>query len=103
MCFSLNAQTNKISKSCNCRNVSTGSELVGLFATKSHHSTGMVGKCADFCALAPQFVVDSLVAAVVEVVVDVDDVGEGVVALRGLLNAFVQAVSDHLRTRERFV
>ena len=58
---------------------------------------------AQTSALAPQFVVDSLVAAVVEVVVDVDDVGEGVVALRGVLNAFVQTVSDHLRTRERFL
>ena len=34
---------------------------------------------------------------------DVDDVGEGVVALRGVLNAFVQTVADHLRTRERFL
>ena len=58
---------------------------------------------AQTSALAPQFVVDSLVAAVVEVVVDVDDVGEGVVALRGVLNAFVQTVSDHLKTRERFL
>ena len=58
---------------------------------------------AQTSALAPQFVVDPLVAAVVEVVVDVDDVGEGVVALRSVLNAFVQTVSDHLRTRERFL
>ena len=57
---------------------------------------------AQTSALAPQFVVDPLVAAVVEVVVDVDDVGEGVVALRGVLNAFGQTVSDHLRTRKYF-
>ena len=49
-------------------------------------------------ALAPQFVVDPLVAAVVEVVVDKDHVGERVVALRRLvLHALLETVSHHLK------
>ena len=53
-------------------------------------------------SLAPHLVVDSLVAAVVEVVVDIYDVREGVVALGGVLHALVQAVSDHLRGDGQF-
>ena len=59
--------------------------------------SGNARGCNPFLLLlTPHFVVDSLVAAVVEVVVDVDHVGEGIVALRGVLDALVQAVSNHL-------